>query len=143
MLFRSNNNNKESRGRTSTQTIDLKNQRVINVVSVPLAGQQQQRAAALTVRVDFTPHPPDPRRVNVKFQSFRVSLGDTVRLELPLGIIGPTGWLRTTYLDDTLRITRGHKGSVFVLQRRRAKKRNPATADTTTTSTTTTSSMTD
>ena len=108
-------------GRTSTQTIDLKNQRVVNVVSVPLVGQAQP--AALTVRVDFTPYAPDPRRVNVKFQSCRVAVGDALKLEIPLGIIGPTGWLRTTYLDDTMRITRGHKGSVFVLQRRRAKNK--------------------
>ena len=112
-------------GRTSTQTIDVKNRRVINVVSVPLAGASPP--AALTVTVDFTPTAADPRRVNVKFQSFVVAWGD-VKLEFPLGIIGPTGWLRTTYLDDTLRVTRGHKGSVFVLTRR-AKKRAGTTMD--------------
>eukprot|EP00977_Amphora_coffeiformis_P030021 scaffold44280_cov137-Amphora_coffeaeformis.AAC.1 len=125
--------NNASTGRTSTQTIDLKNQRVVNVVSVPLAGRAQP--AALTVRVDFTPYPPDPRRVNVKFQSCRVAWGDALKLEFPLGIIGPTGWLRTTYLDDTLRVTRGHKGSVFVLSRRRAKKKKQAAAAGTTATT--------
>lgn len=117
-----------SRGRTSTQTVDVKNGRVINVVSLPLsrgmmmggggAATAAARPASLTVRVDFTPHAPDPRRVNVKFRSFSVALTGEWKLDLPLGLIGPTGWLRTTFLDDSLRITRGHKGSVFVLKRR-------------------------
>ena len=102
-------------GRTSTQTIDVKKRRVINVVSLPLQGSKTP--ASLTVRVDFTPYPPDARRINVKFQSFSIVWGDLIKLNLPLGLLGPTGWLRTTYLDEDMRITRGHKGSVFVLKR--------------------------
>ena len=102
-------------GRTSTQSIDIQKERVTNVVSLPLRGSKSP--ASLTVRVDFTPHAPDPRRVNVKFQSFSVNLGETIKWSFPLGFIGPTGWLRTTYLDEDMRITRGHKGSVFVLRR--------------------------
>lgn len=104
-------------GRISTQTIDLKNQRVINVVSLSLP---QNTTAILTVRVNFTPYAADPRRVNVKFASFAVRWGSWLKLDWPLGLVGPTGWLRTTYLDDDLRITRGHKGSVFVLRRKSA-----------------------
>ena len=104
-------------GRISTQTIDLKNQRVINVVSLSLP---QNTTAILTVRVNFTPYAADPRRVNVKFASFAVRWGSWLKLDWPLGLVGPTGWLQTTYLDDDLRITRGHKGSVFVLRRKSA-----------------------
>lgn len=109
-------------GRTSTQTIDIQKGRVINIVSLPVRGLKTP--ASLTVRVDFEPYTPDPRRVNVKFQSFSVAAGNALKLDFPLGFIGPTGWLRTTYLDDDLRITRGHKGSVFVLRRpnRRASR---------------------
>ena len=104
-------------GRTSTQTINVQKGQVINVVSLPLAGFLSSSPATLTVRVDFSPSAPDPRRVNVKFQSFAVTAGKAIKWNFPLGIVGPTGWLRTTYVDDNLRITRGHKGSVFVLQR--------------------------
>lgn len=117
----SDDSNDDADSRTSTQTIDIRNRRVINVVSLPTMTSTQR--ATLTVRVDFTPHAPDPRRVNVKFQSFRVALSDQVQFEVPFGILGPTGWLRTTYLDESLRITRGHKGSVFVLKRRRTSKK--------------------
>lgn len=103
-------------GRRSTQTIDLKNQRVINVVSLNLP---QQSTATLTVSVKFTPDAPDARRVNVKFDAFAVKFNKAERLNLPLGLLGPTGWLRTTYIDDDLRVTRGHKGSVFVLRRQK------------------------
>jgi hypothetical protein len=106
----------DATARTSTQTIDIKNGRVLNVVSLPVRGA---KPIALTVRVDFAPHgPTDPRRINVKFQSFQVAWTGRLNLNLPLGLIGPTGWLRTTYIDEGLRVTRGHKGSVFVLRRR-------------------------
>lgn len=108
-------------GRTSTQTIDVEKGRVTNVVSLPIRGSKSP--AALTVRVDFVPDDTDFRRVNVKFQSFAVAWGTAIKWNFPLGLIGPTGWLRTTYLDDDFRITRGHKSSVFVLRRPATKRR--------------------
>jgi hypothetical protein len=98
------------------------------------------RRISLTVTVKFTPVQSDPRRVNVKFTECRISIPFSWASSLfslssskdtkspkqnnweytfPLGLLGPTGWLRTIYIDDTLRITRGHKGSVFVLTRPR------------------------
>jgi hypothetical protein len=74
----------------------------------------------VAVDVDFRPDPSDPRRVNVKFRSCAVRVPTwfpSKELKFPLGIAGPTGWLRTVYLDEDLRVTRGHKGSVFVLRR--------------------------
>lgn len=110
----------------SSQNIDLKKQKVRNVVSfaVPFLGRNTSNSkksspkASLTVTVDFTPNLQDKRKIDVKFQECRVVLPNTpIDLVIPLGIIGPTGWLRTGYIDDSMRITRGHKGSVFVLAR--------------------------
>ena len=97
------------------------------------------RRVSLTVTVKFTPVQSDARRVNVKFTECRISIPSLTKRKwrnqrnsnsqqqqsnnyeytFPLGLVGPTGWLRTIYIDDTLRITRGHKGSVFVLSRPR------------------------
>ena len=92
----------------------------------------QNRRVTLTVTVKLTPVQSDARRINVKFTECRISLPSfslsnegskkssrNVEYTFPLGLIGPTGWLRTIYIDDTIRITRGHKGSVFVLSRPR------------------------
>ncbi|CAJ1966695.1 unnamed protein product [Cylindrotheca closterium] len=112
----------------SSQNIDLKRQKVRNVVSfaVPFlkgrSSSSKSPKASLTVTVDFKPNLQDQRKIDVKFQECRVVLPNTpVDLIIPLGIIGPTGWLRTGYIDDSIRITRGHKGSVFVLARPRSQ----------------------
>jgi hypothetical protein len=104
----------------STQAVDLKKGQVRNVVafnlpSLPVLGKKT-RKATLTVTVDFKPNGQDERKLDVKFQACRV-VASPVDFVIPLGIIGPTGWLRTGYIDDTVRVTRGHKGSVFVLSR--------------------------
>ena len=111
----------------SSQTIDLQRGRVRNVVTfaipsfLPEPGAAKPltpRRASLTVDVDFTPEPTNLRRVNVKFQACRIVVPKTpIDITLPLGFFGPTGWLETNYIDDSIRITRGHKGSVFVLKR--------------------------
>ena len=99
----------------STQTVDMNKRQVINVVGLKLG---QRRRATVTVIVGFQPDPRRPRRVQVKFQSCRFALSQSpFNVNIPLGIIGPTGWLETTYIDDNLRITRGNKGSVFILTR--------------------------
>ncbi len=120
----------------STQAIDIATRTIRNIVTIPLsfvslAPTPQNRRVTLTVTVKLTPVQSDARRVNVKFTECRVSLPSfslsnegskkrsNAEYTFPLGLIGPTGWLRTIYIDDTLRITRGHKGSVFVLSRPR------------------------
>jgi hypothetical protein len=101
----------------STQTIDMKSQQVRNVVAISTDILGRRQTYSLTVSVDFWPNPANPRQIDVKFQSCRISpLGWTI----PLGILGPKGWLRTDYIDNNLRVTRGHKGSVFVLKRPRS-----------------------
>ena len=110
----------------STQAIDLKRGRIRNVVAfevnnpTPILRSRDDRKTKGFVTVDVlgSPNPSDGRRIDVKFDSCRVNVLDSpVDLKFPLGIIGPTGWLRTLYVDDNMRITRGHKGSVFILSR--------------------------
>ena len=110
----------------STQAIDLKRGRIRNVVAfqvnnpTPILRSRDDRKTKGFVTVDVlgSPNPSDGRRIDVKFDSCRVNVMDSpVDLRFPLGIIGPTGWLRTLYVDENLRITRGHKGSVFILSR--------------------------
>lgn len=104
----------------STQSIDVKKQRVRNVVrfvtNIPLGSSVLQ--GTVTVDITFVPSTSDFRRIDVKFQKCRFTLSKVpLDISIPLGIIGPTGWLRTTYIDQDIRITRGHKGSVFLLFR--------------------------
>jgi len=103
----------------STQSIDVERGLIRNIVALDLG----PRRASLTVTVRFTPDSRDFRRVNVKFDACKVNVpGTPIRQwNFPLGPLGPTGWLRTVYLDDTLRVTRGHKGSVFVLTRQQQR----------------------
>lgn len=109
----------------SNQAIDIRKGRVRNVVSVlvknpipfPNPGRKEVRGS-LTVDVNFKPNNSDKRKIDVKFNECRVVLQNSpFDFRVPLGPIGPTGWLRTSYIDDTIRITRGHKGSVFILKR--------------------------
>lgn len=130
----------------STQVIDLDTGKVRNVVSFGLRRfRRQQRLrpslfkrrpvelddskynerrhavlrASMAISIDFAPDAWDARRIHVKCQSFQffvptLNIDWTVPL---LGAAGPVGWMRTQYVDDDLRIARGHKGTVFVLRR--------------------------
>lgn len=116
----------------STQSIDIKSGLIRNIVAVNVNNNNNSNAkgktannassplrrASLTVTIQFYPVQMDARKVNVRFKSCRVSVPSlNLDWNFPLGFAGPTGWLRTAYIDDSLRITRGHKGSVFVLVR--------------------------
>ena len=106
----------------SSQAIDRKNSRVRNVVSVELRRPLPVKGS-LIVDVAFKPNRNDQRRIDVKFDSCRLQVKNSpVDITFPLGIIGPTGWLRTGFIDDDMRITRGHKGSVFILTRTAKRK---------------------
>jgi len=103
----------------ATQAIDLKKQQARNVVSfqIPWPSQNgKMKQASVTVLINF--EPVDEYRIDVKFESCRIQIpGTFVNVLLSLSFIGPSGWLRTQYVDEDLRITRGHKGSVFILSR--------------------------
>jgi len=107
----------------SSQGVDLKRKRVRNVVNVQIKRPFLVKGSVI-VDLDFEPNARDKRRIDVKFESCRLVF-QNARLDqtFPLGIFGPRGWLRTEYIDDRIRITRGHKGSVFILSRT-AKRRS-------------------
>lgn len=108
----------------SSQFVDLKKQRVRNVVSFQVSSLLKKRIT-LVVDIQFTANSQDARRIDVKFESCLISIPDIKplkKIKIPLGFIGPRGWLSTQYIDDDFRITRSHKGSVFVLIR--AKSQN-------------------
>ncbi|KAL7472509.1 hypothetical protein ACHAXS_012866 [Conticribra weissflogii] len=113
----------------STQAIDLKRKRVRNVVAfeannpTPVFSKNGKTKGFITVDVRCEPNPGDARRIDVKFDRCSVAILDSpVDVSFPLGLIGPTGWLRTGFIDNEIRITRGHKGSVFILSRTTGKK---------------------
>lgn len=108
----------------STQAIDLKRGRVRNVVAVevnnptPIFSKNGISKGFITVDVKAVPNADDARKIDVKFDRCRIAIQDSpIDLDFGLGIIGPSGWLRTIFVDNDLRITRGHKGSVFILSR--------------------------
>ena len=115
----------------STQSINLRKNRVRNVVAfevnnpTSLFSKDGRTRGFITVDVKGAPDPMDARRINVKFDACRVTLADSpIDMKFPLGVVGPRGWLRTAYVDDDIRITRGHKGSVFILCRTAKKNEN-------------------
>lgn len=117
-------NSKDNNTIKSTQSINLKKNRIRNVVAFELNNPISSAKGSSTIKgfikVDVKGYPNrnDKRKIDVKFDSCRVSfLNSPIDITFPLGIIGPTGWLRTSYVDDDIRITRGHKGSVFILSR--------------------------
>jgi len=56
----------------------------------------------------------------VTFTSFDIALGEFPKVSFPLP--RPRGALRTTYCDDTMRVSRGSRGGMFVLTRLRARE---------------------
>ncbi|KAL3802381.1 hypothetical protein HJC23_007206 [Cyclotella cryptica] len=112
----------------STQAIDLKRNRIRNVVAFEASNpticfsNYGKTRGRITVDIKGSPNIEDKRRIDVKFDECRLTLFDSpIDLTFPLGFIGPTGWLRTIYVDNEIRITRGHKGSVFILLRSSGK----------------------
>ena len=109
----------------STQSIDLKRGRVRNVVVVevtnptPFFSKKGVSTGFITVDVSAVPNADDVRKIDVKFNRCQVAIQESpFNLDIGLGVFGPSGWLRTIFVDDVIRITRGHKGSVFILSRK-------------------------
>jgi hypothetical protein len=101
----------------SSQSIDIKKSLVRNIVNVQIKKPFPVKGSLL-VDVKFQPNNVDSRRIDVKFDSCRfIFKNANADWNFPLGPLGPTGWLKTNYIDDKIRITRGHKGSVFILSR--------------------------
>ena len=117
-------NNSHTKTIKSTQSINLKKGLIRNVVAfqannpTPLFSKNGRTKGFITVDVKGSICPEDERKIDVKFDKCRLTLQESpLDLTLPLGIFGPTGWLRTLFIDEEIRVTRGHKGSVFILSR--------------------------
>lgn len=89
------------------QIVDLKKGRVENVVDIEILGRETRVA----VRGEIKPLDKNQEKVQVTFTDW--SFGDAVTLPLPR----PTGGLENTYCDETMRISRGSRGGVFITTR--------------------------
>ena len=110
-----------AKGVANEQVVDIPNGRVVNNVDVdlpwPIGG------ARVGVMGEVTANDPDGREVIVTFTSWELGAkpgqgdrgGDSPRLQLPLP--RPKGVLRNTFCDDTLRISRGGRGGLFITSR--------------------------
>jgi len=120
--------------RKPVQQIDVARNRIGNELYRPLPFGQN---AIIRVAASFTPRPEQAsgRRAYVDFDSLDIflekeegairvlSLGfifELLRRIRPLRNNGDTDgpWLETTYLNERLRLGRGNRGSIFVLERR-------------------------
>ena len=121
-----------------TQVIDRDGGVVENIASFSLLGDALQ--GELNIAGTCCPAPTDTQavQVDVTFTAFTLRLG-AARVTFPLEWASPQvvpcccvngvgidnvwetqGWVRTTFLDEELRIGRGDKGSVFVTARQKA-----------------------
>ena len=89
------------------QIVDLKNGRVENFVDLEILGRETR----VVVRGQIKPLDRNQEKVQVTFTDW--SFGDVVTLPLPR----PTGGLENTYCDETMRISRGSGGGVFITTR--------------------------
>ena len=110
------------RGVRNEQRVDLDAKRARNDVYVelppsPFGGD----AAVLHIGVDGEVVAKDALGwdAEVTFTSFDIALSELPRASFPLP--RPRGALRTTYCDDTMRISRGSRGGMFVLTRLRPR----------------------
>ena len=108
-----------AKGVANEQVVDIPNGRVENNVDVdlpwPIGG------ARIGVNGEVAANDPEGREVVVTFTSWELGPkpggagGDPPSLRLPLP--RPKGVLRNTFCDDTLRISRGGRGGVFITSR--------------------------
>lgn len=89
------------------QIVDLARKRVENFVDLEILG----RKTRVVVRGEIKPLDEFNRKVQVTFTDW--SFDDFVTLPLPR----PTGGLENTYCDETMRISRGSRGGVFITTR--------------------------
>lgn len=111
-------------GVRTTQTFDVGDSRVANDILTPLGFG----GLAYNVRVSgpFSRSEENARRANVRFDTIALALKPTP-LEITIGWLfslvyairteEKKSWLETTHLSKDLRLSRGSKGSLFVLRR--------------------------
>ena len=89
------------------QIVDLTNESVENFVDLEILGRETR----VVVRGEIKPLDKNQRKVQVTFTDW--SFDNLVTLPLPR----PTGGLENTYCDETMRISRGSRGGVFITTR--------------------------
>eukprot|EP00931_Biecheleriopsis_adriatica_P098238 TRINITY_DN72177_c0_g1_i1.p1 TRINITY_DN72177_c0_g1~~TRINITY_DN72177_c0_g1_i1.p1 ORF type:complete len:244 (+),score=39.46 TRINITY_DN72177_c0_g1_i1:94-825(+) len=97
------------RQRGPQQKIDIPNGRVDNVAPFSVLGNSGE----LLITGCAKPLD-DGARLGVTFDAVVLRLGTLPPLRLDLSWVNASGWVKTTYVDDDLRVGRGDKGSVFV-----------------------------
>jgi len=97
------------RQRGLRQRIDVPGGRVDNIAPFTILGNSGE----LLIRGSAEPLE-DGERLGVTFDAVELRLGPLPPFRIGLRWANATGWVRTTYVDDDLRVGRGDKGSVFV-----------------------------
>ena len=125
----SNKAGDQSKPSKTTQSIDVKNRRITNRVTKSGFVSSIQVAGSYDVDEELlSPSSSSPSfRIVVSFDTCLIELlGGKFNLDLSFlfdlraltqngSKVG--GWLETTYVDDTIRIGRGNRGSLFILSR--------------------------
>jgi hypothetical protein len=110
----------DTSNRVVRQIFDIKNSRVCNLISLDDKGN------SIKVEGTFRKSSTVPIRAVVGFDSVEIKLlGGNITLNLgflfsilaAMKGTSDNGWLETTYIDDSLRIGRGNKGTLFILTR--------------------------
>jgi len=111
-----------ARGVRNTQAVDVAGGRVRNEVDLSV-GDDAVLRIGVDGEIDANDNDTLARRVTVCFTGFDVQLrlarGDVTLPRVAVPLPRPRGELETTFCDDSMRISRGGKGGVFVLTRLR------------------------
>lgn len=97
------------RQRGPRQRIDVPGGRVDNIAPFTILGNTGE----LLITGSAKPLE-DGERLGVTFDAVEIRLGSLPPFRIDLRWANASGWVRTTYVDDDLRVGRGDKGSVFV-----------------------------
>ena len=100
------------RTKSNSQNIDVENGRVENIAEFATAFGVEG-----VLNIQGTVQIVSDTRAEVVFDRFVLKLGK-LSVTVPLSWVSPSGYVDTTYLDDTIRIGRGDKGSIFLNARR-------------------------
>ena len=102
----------------ATQSVDFVGRTLSNVMAIG-----NDNMGSIQIDISFSPSLADERCIIIKCETFRLRFGGGFpSLSIPLGPVGPVGWLKTTYIDQNIRIARGNLGSVFILKRIHVKE---------------------
>ena len=109
--------------RSNLQKINLKSQSIENLAEFTLLrklnGYLNINGSAVQI---------SDKRVQVGFIDCELKIG-SLSFRIPLEWVKAQGWVETTFLDETMRVGRGDKGSIFVATRINSKEWPAASKD--------------